>query len=452
MIYFVDNPGRNKEGDVKKRVLKKVFRCLLGFIVVFAVAVMPVSLSAQSVSDPKAAQIGTAIGYAMSGEDGSARGQAAVDVRAIRPVLDGVIESKDFFLGGVIITEFEPQERGGFVTGVTIHRDNTGRGIMTGFRTRYQERAGGFELVAIDVREIINPNPRMTFLIIPADKISPNDMRQNSFAEALAYMNEKARVVEAKQRPDKEPRDYVVCVVFMDRGTPGGPVRIVMSDTPGAVNGAVGGDVFDYNGWTVVATQARFAYDAGPERFFNIVVGNAGRNPRVVGVYSTHSFIRRVQRALTEKGYDPGPVDGRIGGKTRSAIQAFQRDCSIYLDGVPTPSILRLLKTPDLSSVIELVQKSLVAIGYDVGTVDGVMGPQTKKAINDFKRDHLIQTKGVLTADVVCMIADEPFLLSAGSSSGGPGSGGVSPFAEPAAMERFEGRMWPNQSDKGGSR
>ncbi len=36
--------------------------------------------------------------------------------------------------------------------------------------------------------------------------------------------------------------------------------------------------------------------------------------------------VRAVQQALLDKGYNPGPIDGIMGGKTRAAIRDFQRD------------------------------------------------------------------------------------------------------------------------------
>lgn len=35
-------------------------------------------------------------------------------------------------------------------------------------------------------------------------------------------------------------------------------------------------------------------------------------------------LVRRVQEALVEKGYDPGPVDGVWGSKTQAQIKRFQ--------------------------------------------------------------------------------------------------------------------------------
>ena len=50
---------------------------------------------------------------------------------------------------------------------------------------------------------------------------------------------------------------------------------------------------------------------------------------RVAGV-----SVSDVQSALTRAGLDPGPVDGKLGKKTRSAIKAFQRKNGLTADGV----------------------------------------------------------------------------------------------------------------------
>ena len=41
-----------------------------------------------------------------------------------------------------------------------------------------------------------------------------------------------------------------------------------------------------------------------------------------------------VQTALLKAGFDPGPLDGRLGKKTRSAIKAFQKKSGLASDGV----------------------------------------------------------------------------------------------------------------------
>lgn len=40
----------------------------------------------------------------------------------------------------------------------------------------------------------------------------------------------------------------------------------------------------------------------------------------------TDSYISRVQRALKDRGYDPGVIDGVMGGRTKAALEKFQQD------------------------------------------------------------------------------------------------------------------------------
>lgn len=49
--------------------------------------------------------------------------------------------------------------------------------------------------------------------------------------------------------------------------------------------------------------------------------------------------VGRVQAGLTELGYNPGPVDGVMGSQTRSAIEAYQRDHGLLVDGRATAQL-----------------------------------------------------------------------------------------------------------------
>ena len=58
----------------------------------------------------------------------------------------------------------------------------------------------------------------------------------------------------------------------------------------------------------------------------------------------TDPEVYQVQRLLKSLGYGPGTVDGRIGPRTRRAIKAFQRDRSLQSDGKVTRSLLSALQ------------------------------------------------------------------------------------------------------------
>jgi peptidoglycan hydrolase-like protein with peptidoglycan-binding domain len=53
--------------------------------------------------------------------------------------------------------------------------------------------------------------------------------------------------------------------------------------------------------------------------------------------------VKAAQRALKAKGYDIGDVDGKLGPKTRAAVQAFQKDERIRVTGrLDTDTMARL--------------------------------------------------------------------------------------------------------------
>ena len=53
--------------------------------------------------------------------------------------------------------------------------------------------------------------------------------------------------------------------------------------------------------------------------------------------------VRKIQTRLKELGYDPGSVDGIFGEKTRKAVVAFQRDNGLSQDGIAGPKTLAAL-------------------------------------------------------------------------------------------------------------
>jgi peptidoglycan hydrolase-like protein with peptidoglycan-binding domain len=48
---------------------------------------------------------------------------------------------------------------------------------------------------------------------------------------------------------------------------------------------------------------------------------------------TTKPTTRQIQTALKNAGYDPGPIDGRMGKATRTAIKEFQKANNLGVDG-----------------------------------------------------------------------------------------------------------------------
>jgi peptidoglycan hydrolase-like protein with peptidoglycan-binding domain len=66
---------------------------------------------------------------------------------------------------------------------------------------------------------------------------------------------------------------------------------------------------------------------------------------------SPDATVQAIQRRLNELGYDAGPADGLLGGKTIAAIRSFQQSIGMAPDGVPSSSLLSQSKQPRWAEV-----------------------------------------------------------------------------------------------------
>ncbi|MQA67370.1 MAG: hypothetical protein GEU76_15965 [Alphaproteobacteria bacterium] len=56
------------------------------------------------------------------------------------------------------------------------------------------------------------------------------------------------------------------------------------------------------------------------------------------------STVRRAQDLLVQAGFNPGPVDGLMGRRTRGAIQSYQRSRALAVDGRASPALVARLE------------------------------------------------------------------------------------------------------------
>jgi peptidoglycan hydrolase-like protein with peptidoglycan-binding domain len=54
---------------------------------------------------------------------------------------------------------------------------------------------------------------------------------------------------------------------------------------------------------------------------------------KVIGEAKSRPSVKQIQIALTNAGYNPGSIDGRMGKQTREAIKAFQKANNLKEDG-----------------------------------------------------------------------------------------------------------------------
>ena len=107
--------------------------------------------------------------------------------------------------------------------------------------------------------------------------------------------------------------------------------------------------------------------------------------------------IRQIQARLKAAGFDPGPIDGILGSKTRSLILRVEAGCTI-LDELATASgelvapaaetqaAAMTASTHTLSKTdIELLQRRLKAVALYSGPIDGVLSARTRSALSRCK-------------------------------------------------------------------
>lgn len=138
--------------------------------------------------------------------------------------------------------------------------------------------------------------------------------------------------------------------------------------------------------------------------------------------------IADLQLALAQYGYDPGPADGILGGRTRNAIRLFQADAGLQVDGYATEELLAFLRykwpsqnadspvspapvmppaepltsgDPVIDTFTRSIQEELKIRGYYNGTVDGVVGPRTMAAVRLYQQHQGLAVDGQPSLDLL---------------------------------------------------
>lgn len=71
---------------------------------------------------------------------------------------------------------------------------------------------------------------------------------------------------------------------------------------------------------------------------------NFAGKKRIISEVKSRPKIKQIQIALINAGYNPGPIDGRLGKQTREAIKAFQKANNLKADGKVGRNTWNLLK------------------------------------------------------------------------------------------------------------
>ena len=121
-----------------------------------------------------------------------------------------------------------------------------------------------------------------------------------------------------------------------------------------------------------------------------------------------------IQQFLSNNGFNPGPIDGQSGQKTKNAIISFQKENGLLADGIAgnkTKAAMRAYtgcksenfcvardnRSAKLDSIAD-VQTYLANNGFNPGIIDGKMGSYTREAIKSFQRKVGLIPDGVAGA------------------------------------------------------
>jgi peptidoglycan hydrolase-like protein with peptidoglycan-binding domain len=120
--------------------------------------------------------------------------------------------------------------------------------------------------------------------------------------------------------------------------------------------------------------------------------------PTTVAGPGATSTIIVVQQDLTVLGYYTGTIDGVAGEETKAAIAKFQADAGIEADGEFGPStdaaMVEALQADD--TYVKLVQKKLTDLDLYSGPLDGDYGKGTRAAVEEFQASCDLEETGEL--------------------------------------------------------
>ena len=116
---------------------------------------------------------------------------------------------------------------------------------------------------------------------------------------------------------------------------------------------------------------------------------------------ATSEQLRGLQQRLKLLGYNVGPVDGELGPTTRRAIRRFQQRNRLTVTGEPSAPLDQALD----ESLTRLAQRHLRTLDYPVGPVDGQLGSATRRAIRRFQERAKLPVNGTISERLIRSLA-----------------------------------------------
>ena len=115
---------------------------------------------------------------------------------------------------------------------------------------------------------------------------------------------------------------------------------------------------------------------------------------------STGSAVKQAAAGTQGAVLRPGSVDGIFGPATAKAVRFYQADHGLVVDGIVGPKTWAGLDPPTVKrgskgDAVKRLQRLLRDFGYSPGAVDGDFGPKTEQAVEAFQTDFGLQVDGI---------------------------------------------------------
>ena len=133
--------------------------------------------------------------------------------------------------------------------------------------------------------------------------------------------------------------------------------------------------------------------------------------------------VRSAQQSLANLGYYDDRADGRFGKHTEAAVRAFQRQCGLSETGHLDEQTAALLEKYASENVnARSIQQRLIDLGYLQGAADGKLGGKSKTALRIFQRVNALRATGAADAEtIIALFSDDVAALPEGLSAGSKG-------------------------------
>ncbi|MGL4556176.1 MAG: peptidoglycan-binding domain-containing protein, partial [Afipia sp.] len=115
-------------------------------------------------------------------------------------------------------------------------------------------------------------------------------------------------------------------------------------------------------------------------------VGEVLKVSRIPKFGETSDDVKVLQRALVAKGFDPGPIDGLFGSLTKSAVSKFQLKNSMAGSGEPGPQTMMLLGIHVQGTTV-IPSTPIQTAGY--APLSWELSDSTRKAWSDYLHARL---------------------------------------------------------------